>query len=188
MYALHTMPAVVIGSRAQGESNRVYRLLTRDLGFVYAAAQGVRELRNRNRYALSSGAHVSVTLVRGRETWRLTSAATTDHTLVATQLRRVLELAGQLMPVEDMTSDVYAVLMPLLYTMHDVREDEVDAIEAIAALRVLYVLGYITPIKDPVVEQYCSNTSDIQELIKTYPDVQRTVLRNVNGALATAQA
>lgn len=143
MHHLHTTPAIVLGSYEHGESNRVYRLFTRELGLLYVHGQGVRALKNRNRYALATHSVARVTLVRGRETWRLTSG----HALAAPRAyswRRVASLAGRLLPREDPAPEVFDVLndaLPLYAELRGV--DEESTLEAQLALAVLRHLGYV---------------------------------------------
>jgi len=73
MYRTYTTEAVVLGSRDAGEANKYYFLLTRELGLIHAFAQGVRELKSKLRYSLAELSYVKVSLVRGKEKWRLTS-------------------------------------------------------------------------------------------------------------------
>jgi hypothetical protein len=80
MHTLHTTDAFILGSYEHGEASRVYKLFTKEKGMLYAHAQSVREQRNKNRYALRTHARVQVTLVRGRETWRITSVQEHGHT------------------------------------------------------------------------------------------------------------
>lgn len=143
MHHLHTTPAIVLGSYEHGESNRVYRLFTRELGLLYVHGQGVRALKNRNRYALATHSVARVTLVRGRETWRLTSG----HPLAATpsySWRRVASLSGRLLPREDPAPEVFDVLsdaLPLYAELHEV--GACATLEAQLALAVLHHLGYV---------------------------------------------
>lgn len=73
-YHLYQTEAFVLDERVFGEANKIYYLLTPDLGLVTATAQGIRLLKSKLRYNLSNYSHVKVVLVRGKETWRLIGA------------------------------------------------------------------------------------------------------------------
>jgi hypothetical protein len=182
MHTLHTTPAYIVQSRPRGESNRSYRLLTRDYGLVLASAQGVRELRNRNRYALQVGTHATVTLVRGREGWRITTASAEQGTVPAA-LRRLLDVTGRIVPFEDTTTDVYSVLSPYL-ALPDEQVDE--SIETIAVLALTYALGYVTPVDDPVVRHFVCSDVPVATLVGEYPTHKKHLVRIANSALQSA--
>ncbi len=78
-YHLYQTEAFVLDERVFGEANKVYSLLTPDLGLVTATAQGVRLLKSKLRFNLSNYSHVRVVLVRGKETWRLIGAEKTGE-------------------------------------------------------------------------------------------------------------
>jgi len=182
MHTLHTTPAIVLGSYEHGESSRVYRLFTREFGLLYVHAQGVRALKNRNRFALTSFGHMHVTLVRGRETWRLTSA----HAGAASgpiAWRRVVTLAGRLLPRDDPAPEVFDALV----TAADLEVGIVDealraTYEAQLALAVLLHLGYVAL---PVVrsEDIVLPPSTIADVRAAHPH-RATLVRAVNTALA----
>lgn len=70
----YTTRALVIAERPAGESSIVYTLFTRELGLLHAHAKSVREVKSKLRYNLSLYAQTLVTLVPGREYWKLIGA------------------------------------------------------------------------------------------------------------------
>jgi len=72
-YHLYHSEAFVLGGSNVGESNRYYHIFTKELGLVVAFAQGVRELKSKLRYHLSDFSYASVSLIRGKDSWRVTS-------------------------------------------------------------------------------------------------------------------
>ncbi len=74
MHHLYQTKAYVLGSAATGEANMMCRLFTRDLGFVAAFAQGVRLSKSKMAAHITPGTFVQVSLVRGKELWRLVGA------------------------------------------------------------------------------------------------------------------
>lgn len=49
MHHIYTTKAIVIKSLPSGEANKIYFLLTHDLGFIKASAQGVRLGKSKQR-------------------------------------------------------------------------------------------------------------------------------------------
>jgi recombinational DNA repair protein (RecF pathway) len=70
----YTTPAIVIESFDQGEHDRVYKLFTRDFGMLIAHAKSVRKLESKLRAHVLPRTMSLVTLVQGREVWRLVGA------------------------------------------------------------------------------------------------------------------
>lgn len=73
---LYQTEGIILGSANTGESNRYYHIFTKDLGLVMAFAQGVRELKSKLRYHLQDFKYLSLNLIRGKDTWRVTNADT----------------------------------------------------------------------------------------------------------------
>ena len=73
-YHIYTTRGLVLSSRPQGEADRVYSILTRDLGLIWASARAVRKEESKLRGALEPFSLSQISLVKGRERWRATSA------------------------------------------------------------------------------------------------------------------
>ena len=196
MHALHTTEAFVLGSIPQGESNRVFRLFTKEFGYLYAHGQGVRDVRNRNRFALTTGQHIRVTLVRGRETWRITGAqslapaaeARDMHTRArAAQVRKLFSLCASLAPRETRSDDLYRLLTAVRETLLHCDTQDVRDVETIGALRLLNLLGYVAaPANDAWPNELLGSVETRPELIVWAQSHRAEVLRVINGGIESA--
>lgn len=70
----YTTEALVIEHFDQGEHDRVYKLFTRDFGLIMAHAKSVRKLESKLRAHVLPRGRALVTLVQGKEVWRLVGA------------------------------------------------------------------------------------------------------------------
>lgn len=70
----YTTKSIVLASYPQGEHDRVYKLFTRDFGMVMAHAKSIRRLESKLRSHIEPGNLSVVTLVKGRDIWRLVGA------------------------------------------------------------------------------------------------------------------
>lgn len=70
----YTTEAIVVEYFDQGEHDRVYKLFTKDFGLVMAHAKSVRKLESKLRAHVMPRSISLVTLVQGREVWRLVGA------------------------------------------------------------------------------------------------------------------
>lgn len=189
MHTLHTTDAFVLANYAHGEVSRVYKLFTRERGVLYAHGQGVRDMRNRNRYALGTGTYTTVTLVRGREVWRITGARQPEHPCAyerSPEVRRILALLAKLLPVEDHAHVVFDVAYEGVTACIADPAYASDA-ELVTVLRLLNELGYVPrPVHDPIVTTYLTSVPCVEVLASARRD--RIALTGVvNSALHAAR-
>lgn len=74
-YTVHTTEGFILSSAPIGEANRIYHIFTREFGVIIATAQGVRLNKSKLRPHLLDYGFSSVSLVKGKEFWRITSAS-----------------------------------------------------------------------------------------------------------------
>lgn len=72
-YATYTTEALVCGTYDKNTADRSFLLFTREAGMLYAEARSVREERSRQRYALQDFSLVRVSLVKGKNGWKIGS-------------------------------------------------------------------------------------------------------------------
>ena len=64
----------VLASYESAEHDRTYKLFTKDFGLIFARATSVRKLESKLRTQLAVGRMTRVTLVKGKEIWRITGS------------------------------------------------------------------------------------------------------------------
>ena len=191
MHKLHTTSAFVLQKYPSGESSFTYKLLTRELGLVYAHAQGVRELKSRNRYALKTGQLSIVTLVKGREVWRITGAqcieGDNDVALNKGFKRRILSLVGKLVALEDVSERLYDIIESgMLFVSED--SDENEIVEALTLFRLMDELGFVArPISENIIKKFLDDTKITKKILDTAKGHKRTLVARVNIALEEAK-
>src|SRR5258706_4517383 len=79
MHHIYHTEGIILGSKHFGETGKYYSIFTRDLGMIYASAQGVRKMSSKLRFILQDFAYVKVDLVQGKDFWRVTSASKTNE-------------------------------------------------------------------------------------------------------------
>ena len=78
MHHIYHTEGIILGSRNYGEAGKYYSIFTRDLGMVYASAQGVRRMSSKLRFVLQDFAYLKIDLVQGKDFWRVTNASKTN--------------------------------------------------------------------------------------------------------------
>ena len=140
-----------MGSRNYGEAGKCYYIFTRDLGMVYASAQGVRKMSSKLRFVLQDFSYVKIDLVRGKDFWRITSASKTNKLENISEKPETLEvfanisrLLKRLLAGEDANEKLFADLLNGLSILEKYETaGDLRNIEAIIVLRILHNLGYI---------------------------------------------
>ncbi|MEK7461494.1 MAG: DNA repair protein RecO [Patescibacteria group bacterium] len=73
-YHIYTTKGIVLSKRPVREADRIYTIMTRDLGLVHATAIGVRKEASKLRGNIEPFSLSVVSFVKGKDHWRLTSA------------------------------------------------------------------------------------------------------------------
>lgn len=151
MHHIYHTEGLILGSRNFGETGRYYYIFTRNLGMLYASAQGVRKISSKLRFVLQDFSYIKIDLVRGKDFWRITSASKTNklenisknpETLkIFTNISRLLR---RLLAGEDSNEELFKDLIRGLGVLEkSENKDNFSNIEAVMVLRILNNLGYI---------------------------------------------
>lgn len=180
MHHIYHTEGIILDSRNFGEAGKYYSIFTRDLGLIYAGAQGVRKASSKLRFVLQDFAYLKIDLVSGKNLFRVTNASKTnmleqivkqpENFKVFANIARLLKrlLAG-VEPNEELFSDLLNGLAMLekIETNEDLRN-----IEAVIVLRIINNLGYIgdsellkTFIKSPFEEDIIYEASKSRKII-----------------------
>ena len=154
MYRVYTTECFVLASKHAGEANSYFFLLTRELGHITAFAQGVRELKSKLRYSMERYAYVQISLIRGKEKWRLTNASKLSDFKEIGKHREKLQLQSKLCALlerlmkgeeEDkrLFDEVVASLRFL--SVMELSAEGLKDYELLSVLRILDCLGYVAP-------------------------------------------
>jgi recombinational DNA repair protein (RecF pathway) len=112
----YTTSALVIESFDQGEHDRVYKLFTRDFGLLMAHAKSVRKLESKLRAHVLPRTVSLVTLVQGREVWRLVGAE--EKTNATNVLHDMTQLIRRFVRGEGAHKALYDRLMDYMQSEH----------------------------------------------------------------------
>jgi len=151
MHHIYHTEGIILGSRSYGEAGKYYHIFTRDLGMIYASAQGVRKMSSKLRFILQDYQYVKVDLVKGKDFWRVTSASKTnllenlcnkkEAYLVFVNITRLLK---KLLAGEEANPDLFTDFLNGLFMLEKYEtKEELQNIEIITVLRILDNLGYI---------------------------------------------
>ncbi len=127
-YHIYTTKGIILSARPKGEADRLYSILTRDFGLIRAHAIGIRKSTSKLRGALEPVSLSTVSLVRGKEFWRLTSA----EVIKRFKKTKPLALLEQLVAGEAAHPELF-----------DAVEKHLNSDETVLVSQILFHLGYL---------------------------------------------
>lgn len=191
--------AFVIDTKDQGEANKLITLFTEDLGLILVAAQGVRHLKSKLRSAIQDLSFSKVSVVRGREVWRLTNGekliSLYDKRIpmaVRRLMASVLAFIKRLSPGEARHEELFNSLSKFCAFCMEKKEflsgpearERLGLLALLAELRTLHLLGYGTD--DAAIKKFLTADEWTEELINTAADHERVMRRHIEEALRSS--
>jgi len=180
---------IILGSTPSGESNRVYKIFTEELGLLFGVAQAVREGKSKLRYTLQDYSFVNVDLVKGKEVWRIISAG----------FDRSLEIIKNDPTKIKMLARFYAFLLRMLQGQWrdqelfdetirvadflekwEIRRELTLSFEVLVALRVLVHLGYMDGEK---YERFLGTDAYSEGVLQEIEKIRPSILPKINEAI-----
>lgn len=145
---VHTTEAFVLSSADVQDADKLFWLLTKDLGLLFASARSVREETSKLRYSLSDLSHARVSLVRGRGIWRITGAenisAEQFTSSKAEIFGKIATLVRRVMPTDEENEDVFEIIKNTRDILLEENEENFEIVEIVSVARILYQLGYLS--------------------------------------------
>lgn len=150
---IYTTKGLVLAMLSSREVDRVFTIFTEELGLVTAIARGARKISSKLSSNLPELSLVKVSLVRGRHSWRITTASLLSDT--ASLLRekrkalqaisRIFALLRRLVHGEEGNIELYRDLEKAMHlVLTDVDEEDLDAWELLTVAKILFHLGYLS--------------------------------------------
>lgn len=133
-YTVHTTEGFILFSAPVGEANRIYHIFTREFGVIIATAQGVRLNKSKLRPHLLDYSFSSVSFVKGKEFWRITSASSISKSKDKTYIQ-ILSILKRLLQGEGEHEALFD------YLKEELSKENLD--ETKLMIRILLDLGYI---------------------------------------------
>ncbi|MFA6551894.1 MAG: DNA repair protein RecO [Candidatus Paceibacterota bacterium] len=190
-YHIYQTEGFILESRPLGEANKSFLVFTKDLGMVRVSAQGVRLQKSKLRYGLQDFCHSKISLVRGKEVWRITNVSLIDnlHSIFKNDgekmavVARIFSLLVRLLHGEEENAGLFNVLsgfMEFFKNQNLTNENKRNA-EAIAVLRILNCLGYLGDGGE--ISEFTKSPYFDAELLSKMSAVRRLAFEEINKSL-----
>ncbi|MBU0750361.1 recombination protein O N-terminal domain-containing protein [Patescibacteria group bacterium] len=146
----YVTPGIVLARNATSEASSFITVLTPDLGVLRAKAQGIRKPGAKLAPAVQTLSESDISLVRGKEGWRLAGAILTYNWfqklegMQRIRAGRVANLLVRLVPGQMQEPELHQIYSEFLRILPTLTETQQDAAECLAALRILRTLGLDT--------------------------------------------
>ncbi len=189
MHHIYHSEAFVIGSRQSGEDSKTIFLYTKELGLIYAKAQGIRKLSSKLRFTLQDFSFAQVDLVRGKEIWRITTAVPIDSNSDIMQsihssgvFSRIFSLFLRLVNGEEKNDELFSILKNICDTLrlYGKSEEDCHKIELFYAAQILMSLGYLSR---GAFEIASLNGEVVPEVFSDL-NYRRNLVKEINNALS----
>ncbi|MFA6353813.1 MAG: DNA repair protein RecO [Candidatus Paceibacterota bacterium] len=187
MHHIYHTEGIILGSKNYGEAGKYYAVFTRDLGMIYASAQGVRKMSSKLRFVLQDFAYVKIDLVQGKDFWRLTSASKTNKLEKIVKnpgtfevFSNIAKLLKRLLAGIEPNEALFLDLINGLTVLEKAKVEHLRNVEAVIVLRILDNLGYIGG--DKALQNITKSPFE-ENLIFEFSKSRSQVLRQINKAL-----
>lgn len=159
MHHIYHTEGFILKSVPTGEANKQFFILTKDLGVIRATAQGVRLLKSKLRYKLINFMPVKISVVRGKEIWRVVGVERDEEVPFSflsdnsakVFVAKIFSLILRLSQGEEKNESLYdTVREAFLYVDRENESKKLESLELVLGLRVLKHLGYLRNLP-----QYC---------------------------------
>ncbi len=191
MYHIYQTNGWIVGSINVGEANRFLDIFTSELGLVRGMAQGVRKINSKLRYSLQDYTFGKISLVKGKQFWRIISAEKIDdyNSIYEDKNKfqlmcRIFSLLKRLIKGEESDPAVFEDVNEamLLLGHNDLSKEAQSALEIILVFRILQKLGYVG--RDVELDSL-ADFLDWETAKLTLDDkIRSSLLKQINNSLA----
>lgn len=188
---IYQTDAFVLSGLNIGDSNKFVSVFTRDMGLVRAAAQSARREKSKLRYSLQDYSYIQISLVRGREIWRVTGASeeySTYYKFLDNKKKlnlnsRIFSLLNRLLQGEEKNEYLFETVNSFVNFLdsNDLSDEEFKTLECVVVMRILYSLGYIKIEKHS--DDMLKESSFSKKLLDDLQQNSKVMVKEINHAL-----
>lgn len=170
-YQIYTTDALIL-KRIPYDNNVSYLLFTKDFGLISALATGVRKSESKLRYALQEYSLCQISLVKGRSTWRITSATLELNFYLHAKMRASADVIARistqiirLVAGQEKDEQLFDMLIAGFKELAHAPSDMIAPLEILIMLRSLHLLGYVSEVDTSVCMPYAAYDAHVLEIV-----------------------
>jgi len=186
-YHIYTTQGIVLKKLNVDEASSIFYILTKDLGLIFAKAQGVRLQNSKLKSSLQEFSLSTISFVKGKVGWKVTNAIFQKNFFFENDIyhkKFVANLSNiliRMMPGEEKSSEVFSEVLNFFNIMNSLDKSNIENLEILCILRVLYHLGYIE--RSIQTEKYISNENNLTNLVSKINLEKVTLIGHINKGL-----
>lgn len=183
MHHIYTTPAFVVHSTSHGEAGKFLLIFTKDFGMIGVVAQGIRLNQSKLRYHVQDFSYCLVSIVKGKDVWRLTGANEIKRISKSSLLHfKILKLLKRLLQGEEKNERLFNIIENLYQTNIDNKDS--DIIECLIVVRMLYELGYVS---NKELSLYLEGNTIDDDILNNVRKNKVNIVKIINLALKESQ-
>lgn len=184
----------VLSGQSVGEANKYFRIFTKDFGMVGGVAQGVRLLRSKLRYSLQDYSYSRISLVRGKNGWRIVGAIKEKNLRDSLNgfgkfeiIAKAFLLLNRLVRGEEKNELLFNHIFSICEFIEgeDMDRDSLKNCEYILVMRILQSLGYLGDSKN--FKEFTDSSIWEKDLVFKMGAMSRDAVSQINKALKETQ-
>ena len=192
-HSIHTTHGLIVASRQYHEAGKVLSIFTRELGLVFAIAEGIRLEKSKLRAFIQDYSFGIFSLVRGKELWRLTSAqelpAVQEHSVASEGevsrmndfFARVSLLLKRFVPTQEPHPELFIESQNFIEMNASMTDDQMKSLESLLVFRMMRALGYIGT--EVLLAEYSDTAKLSLELLTSLGSKRVLMNQHINKAL-----
>lgn len=146
---------------------------------IGATAQGIRLAQSKLRYHIQDSSFLNISVVRGKEMWRLTGAHELEHKKNTRVHLKILKLLKRLLHGEEKNDKLFEIIEELYKT--DIKEEDYEIVECLTVLRILNTLGYIR--NNGQISIFLGDNKINAQIIEQLKAIKSMIVNTINSAL-----
>lgn len=190
MHHIYHIEGFILASQNYGEADKAIICFSDHFGLIKANAQGVRELKSKLRYSLQNYSRSSLSLVRTKNGWRITSARLVSNYLADFKtdrqkfllMVRISALLRRLLQGEEANRELFEVLSQGFNFLGGLGTEMVTNFEPIFVLSILHRLGYVGD--SPLLSKFIEITNWNKEILEEASVLKGEFVKSINISLS----
>ncbi|MFZ2522133.1 MAG: recombination protein O N-terminal domain-containing protein [Minisyncoccia bacterium] len=149
-YHIYTTKGIILKTMNFGEADQVLYILTENFGLIFASVKSSRLLLSKLRNFLEEYCVLNVSLIKGRNTWRITNVDGKEFSFseYPKESRRILAQVSlillKMITGESPHREIFNIVNGGFNVLKKVKgENDLQSVETLLVLRIMKELGYV---------------------------------------------
>ena len=188
----YTTEGFVMKVEWAGEADGKVTFLTKDLGLIRASVKSLRKSTNKHKVALTEFSKVLISVVKGKEVWRLTNSLLLNNIFYDLRgsieavrvIAKVKSLVSRLVLGEGEVVKAFEVMDFLYKNVSSVEKSLLPDLECFAVMNILTSLGYLplTPEEEKMLK-----LGDLLQNLTHFKENRLIYVKRINESLHATQ-